>query len=162
MAGPQGRTRAKDMRLPGPVQVAAAASTGWVALTLPADVRRQIRTMDLATDTARWYLAGTLVPIRWALVLPAGAPQGTMQVLLRTDLALEAAAVVLMHAQRWVLEATFVRVRARPGVETQCQWSALAVARTTPVLPGLFSLVTLRANRLHAPSLLQAQACASY
>jgi hypothetical protein len=34
------------------------------------------------------------------------------------------------------------------GVETQRQWSDLAIARTTPVLFGLFSLVTLMADRL--------------
>jgi hypothetical protein len=34
-------------------------------------------------------------------------------------------------------------VRAQLGVETQRQWSDLAIARTTPVLLGLFSIVTL-------------------
>jgi hypothetical protein len=33
--------------------------------------------------------------------------------------------------------------RAHLGVETQRQWSDLAIARTTPTLFGLFSLVTL-------------------
>src|SRR5262244_3923119 len=34
------------------------------------------------------------------------------------------------------------------GIETQRQWSDLAIARTTPVLFGLFSLVTLWAYAL--------------
>ncbi len=34
------------------------------------------------------------------------------------------------------------------GVETQRQWSAKAIARTTPVLLGLFSLVVLLCVRL--------------
>ena|SRR5215210_4726965 len=38
--------------------------------------------------------------------------------------------------------------RAHLGVETQRQWSDLAIARTTPCLLGLFSLVTLLAAQL--------------
>ncbi len=35
------------------------------------------------------------------------------------------------------------------GVETQRQWSDKAIARTTPLLLGLFSWVTLAAHALH-------------
>jgi hypothetical protein len=38
---------------------------------------------------------------------------------------------------------TFAEVRRHLGVETQRQWSDKAIARTTPALLGLFSLVTL-------------------
>jgi hypothetical protein len=34
------------------------------------------------------------------------------------------------------------------GVETQRQWSALAIARTTPAWLGLYSLITVLAHRL--------------
>ena len=37
-------------------------------------------------------------------------------------------------------------MRRHLGVETQRQWSDLAIARTTPALLGLFSLVTLWAG----------------
>ena len=46
------------------------------------------------------------------------------------------------------MEVTFQEVRNHLGVETQRQWSDLAIARTTPVLLGLFSIVTLLAHRL--------------
>ncbi len=49
--------------------------------------------------------------------------------------------------RRWQLEVTFEEVRRHLGVETQRQWSELAIARTTPALLGLFSLVTLLAHR---------------
>ncbi|MCP5197265.1 MAG: hypothetical protein H6974_10840 [Gammaproteobacteria bacterium] len=49
------------------------------------------------------------------------------------------------------MEVTFEEVRAHLGVETQRQWSDKAIARTTPVLMGLFSLVTLMADRLQPP-----------
>jgi len=44
------------------------------------------------------------------------------------------------------MEVTFHAVRTHLGVETQRQWSPQAIARTTPVLLGLFSLVTLLAH----------------
>ena len=50
---------------------------------------------------------------------------------------------------RWQLEVTFHEVRTHLGVETQRQWSDLAIARTTPALLGLFSWTTLAAHALH-------------
>jgi hypothetical protein len=46
------------------------------------------------------------------------------------------------------MEVTFEEARAHVGIETQRQWNDLAIARTTPVLFGLFSLITLMADRL--------------
>jgi hypothetical protein len=43
---------------------------------------------------------------------------------------------------------TFHEVRAHLGVETQRQWSDLAILRTTPALLALFSLVTVFAHQL--------------
>ena len=51
---------------------------------------------------------------------------------------------------RWQVEVTFQEVRTHLGVETQRQWSDLAITRTTPVLLGLFSIVTLLAHCLVA------------
>jgi hypothetical protein len=47
---------------------------------------------------------------------------------------------------RWQVEVTCHEVRAHLGVGTQRHWSDRAIARTTPVLMGLFSLVTLLAH----------------
>jgi len=52
--------------------------------------------------------------------------------------------------RRWSIEVTFAEVRRHLGVETQRQWSDPAIARTTPALLGLFSLVTLWAHDLYA------------
>jgi hypothetical protein len=52
--------------------------------------------------------------------------------------------------RRWQMEVTFEEARAHLGVETQRQWSDLAIARTTPILLGLFSLVTILAHHLQA------------
>ena len=49
--------------------------------------------------------------------------------------------------QRWQLEVTCEEVRVHLGVETQRQWTDLAIARTAPALLGLFSPVTLMAHQ---------------
>ena len=54
--------------------------------------------------------------------------------------------VLRWFVRRWSVEVTFAEVRRHLGVETQRQWSDLAIARTTPALLGLFSLVTLWAG----------------
>jgi hypothetical protein len=64
--------------------------------------------------------------------------------------------------QRWSMEVTFEEARAHLGLETQRQWSDLAILRTTPVLLGLFSLVTLAALRCHGAGLLAPERTAWY
>ena len=49
--------------------------------------------------------------------------------------------------QRWQVEVTFEEVRSHLGVETQRQWSNLAILRTTPALLALFSIVVMLANQ---------------
>jgi hypothetical protein len=50
------------------------------------------------------------------------------------------------YVNRWQMEVTFQEARQHLGVESQRQWSDRAIARTTPVLLGLYSLVTLMAK----------------
>ena len=64
--------------------------------------------------------------------------------------------------QRWSVEVTFEEARAHLGLETQRQWSDLAIQRTTPVLLGLYSLVTLLAVEWHQAGLLEAERTAWY
>jgi len=47
---------------------------------------------------------------------------------------------------------TFEEARAHLGVETQRQWSDLAIERQTPCLLGLYSLVTLIGDVFHRRS----------
>ena len=44
--------------------------------------------------------------------------------------------IVEWFVMRWQVEVTFHEVRTHLGVETQRQWSDLAIARTTPGLAG--------------------------
>src|SRR6266496_2265610 len=50
---------------------------------------------------------------------------------------------------RWPIEVTFEESRVHLGVETQRQWSDLAIERSTPCLFGLYSLVVLLGLVLH-------------
>jgi len=56
--------------------------------------------------------------------------------------------ILTWFLRRWRMEVTFEEARAPLGIETQRQWRDLAIARTTPLLLGLFSVVTLMADRL--------------
>ena len=51
--------------------------------------------------------------------------------------------------KRWSLEVTFEEWRAHLGIETQRKWSDRAIERSTPLLFGLYSLVTLFGLALH-------------
>lgn len=57
---------------------------------------------------------------------------------------------------------TFHEARTSLGVETQRQWNDLAIARCTPALLGLFSLVTLAAHQWLVDGRLSAHPTAWY
>jgi hypothetical protein len=84
---------------------------------------------------------------------------GHPQALLCTDPTQEPLQIVRWFVQRWQLEVTFREVRDHLGVETQRQWSDKAIARTTPCLLGLFSVVLL-ASPLDRRTRLQVAASA--
>ncbi|WP_415789271.1 hypothetical protein [Deinococcus saxicola] len=71
-----------------------------------------------------------------------------MQGLLCTDPEISAHDIVNWFPMRWQVEVTFEESRAHLGVETGRGWSAPTLARTMPLLLGLFSIVTLLAQRL--------------
>lgn len=63
---------------------------------------------------------------------------------------------------RWNIEVTFEETRAHLGIETQRQWSDKAIARTTPLLMGLFSFITLVAFSMHQTKALVSMEAASW
>jgi hypothetical protein len=63
--------------------------------------------------------------------------------LFSTDQTQPAEEIVRDFMKRWSLEVTFEESRAHLEGETQRQWSDRAIERTTPLLFGLYSLVTL-------------------
>ena len=61
------------------------------------------------------------------------------------NLEIDALDLLKQYMLRWNGEVTFEETRAHLGEEIQRLWSDLAIARTSPVLFGLFSLITCAA-----------------
>src|SRR4051812_25904676 len=79
-----------------------------------------------------------------------------------TDPARNPVEIVQPYLKRWPLEVTFEESRAHLGMETQRQWSDLAIERSTPALLGLYSLVTLFGQALAPPGGVPVQHTAWY
>ena len=118
--------------------------------------------MEVASGTAIWYHTGKPpVSIRYVLVRD---PDGDFdpQALLATDLEADPRQIIEWFVLRWRLEVTFQEVRLHLGVETQRQWSDLAIARITPILFGLFSIVTLATHNLYQDEAFSPRSAAWY
>lgn len=111
-----------------------------------------LKTLDILTGTCLWHTDGFApLPIRWVLVRdPLGKFQPTA--FFSTTLAFSPQQILTCFILRWSLEVTFQECHAHLGLETQRQWSDLAIQRTTPALLALFSLITLMAFRLTSDS----------
>jgi hypothetical protein len=138
-----GRPRIKGKRLPTLATVATATTICWTPVTVAQWYGAGARTVEVASETAVWYHSGLPpVALRWVLIRdPEG--QFATQALLCTDSAVEPVQILAWFVQRWQLEVTFEEARRHLGIETQRQWSDLAIQRTTPALFGLFAVVTL-------------------
>jgi hypothetical protein len=146
--GQRGRPPLKGRVLPKLSAVLQNRRTSWNTVIVSQWYGDQQRSLQTATGTAVWYKSGIPpVPIRWVLVRdPLGEHEP--QAFLSTDLDASPATILQWFVFRWRVETTFQEVRAHLGVETQRQWSDLAILRTTPALLGLFSLITVWASGL--------------
>ena len=77
--------------------------------------------------------------------------------LMSTDVNLSTVKIIELYVDRWGLEVTFQEVREHLGVETQRQWSDQAIAKTTPILMALYSIVCLIGNSMHKEESLIAE-----
>jgi hypothetical protein len=161
-AGTIGRPRTKGARLPTLAAALSDAGTPWRRVTVPGWYGGRDRVVEIHSGTAVWRHAGMpVVPIRWVL-LRDPRRRFDPQALPCTDAAQDPVQIVRWFVRRWQLEVTSREVRDHLGVETQRQWSDKAIARTTPRLPGLFSIVTLLATRLGHDERLRVAATAWY
>jgi hypothetical protein len=150
-AGKRGRKPKKGPRCPhlrtlieAPEQGGQIVEVDWYG--------GETKRVRLWSETCLWYTPGEApVPIQWVLgVDPAGKLRPAA--FFSTDLSLAPATIVAWFVLRWGVEVTFEEGRRHLGIETQRQWSALAIARSTPMVFGLFSLVCVMAYRLVAVS----------
>src|SRR5690348_13396113 len=143
-----GRPRVVGTRLPALEQVLQDPETVWQTLSVDWYSEGE-RTVQICTGTALWDRYGfDPLPIRWVL---RRDPKGKRppKAIFSTDLTQTAQQIVSDFMKRWSLEVTFEEGRAHLGIETQRQWSDLASERSTPLLFGLYSLVTLFGQALH-------------
>lgn len=130
-----GRPPEKGARLPKLSAVLVAPKTAWELITVEW-YDGQTRALEMTTGTALWKRAGLKpLPIRWVLVRD---PSGELdpKAYFTTDPGQTAVEVVEAFVLRWTIEVTFEESRAHIGIETQRQWSDLAIERTTPCLFG--------------------------
>lgn len=157
--GQRGRTAKKGIRLKNFKQMLSLDGLPWKEMEV-IGYGGEKRMARVISDTCMWGADGTTpIPIRWALVVD---PTGKLDPLplMSTDPLMSPERMVELFVDRWSLEVTFEETREHLGVESQRQWSDRAIARSTPVLMGLYSCVCMMANRLRQVDLIKVSATA--
>jgi hypothetical protein len=156
--GPKPKKGPRQRRL---TEWASRSDTSWVEIEVEWYGGHR-KPMLVFSRTGLWHRRGQdPVAIRYVL---ARDPEGKQPdaAYFCTDERFLPQEILKYVVQRWSVEVTFEEARAHLGLETQRQWSDLAIARTTPVLLGLFSLVALAALRCHEAGLLSPERTAWY
>lgn len=160
-AGKRGRKPKKGVRLIPFKEMLTMEDLLWKDVEIVGYDGKKNRVKYL-TNTAMWGVDGFCpIAIRWVLIKD---PTGKMDPLplMSTDVNLTAVRIIELYVDRWGLEVTFHEVREHLGVETQKQWSDKAIARTTPILMALYTMVCLIGHRLNEESPLVSEKAAWY
>jgi hypothetical protein len=146
--GPLGRPRLNGPRRPTLEALLADADTPWSKLTVERWDGDACHEVDVVTDTVVWSHAGKPpVRLRWVLIRdPHQCCQP--QAWLSTNLDYTPEQILTWCIRRLSLEVTREEARAHLGMETLRQWPVRAMARTTPALLSLYSIMTLTAHQL--------------
>ena len=90
------------------------------------------------------------LPLKLRIVL-VKTPNGKneAETFFSTNLTNSPTQIIEWFVLRWNIEVTFEETRAHLGIETQRQWSDQAIARTTPLLMALLSILVLVAVKMH-------------
>lgn len=134
----------------------------WTRVLFSEWYGKRRKEMLITSGVAIWHKSNTvMVKVKWVLIKD---PDGELDPVLLacTDTELSAKKIVAFFVRRWRVEVTFAEVRRHLGVESQRQWSDLAIERSTPCLMALFSIVCLMANTLHQRCGIQPNATAWY
>lgn len=123
---------------------------------------KRSKEMLISSGVAIWHKSNKImVRLRWVLVKdPEQQLEPVLIACTDTDLCPEN--IVSFFVRRWRVEVTFAEVRRHLGVESQRQWSDLAIERSTPSLMALMSIVCLMANNLNQRFEIQPNATAWY
>ena len=145
--GKRGRKKTKGAKLFNFREMIGVTDLSWTDIIVDGYGQKR-KKLKYISNVSLWGVDGVPpVPIRWVLVVD---PDGELDPLplMSTDLTISPEKIITLYIQRWNLEVTFEEVREHMGVETQRQWSDKAIARTTPILMGLYTIVCLICNRL--------------
>ena len=120
------------------------------------------RTIECLSFICLWYHAGQ-PPLTLRIVL-VKTPNGknVAETFFSTDVKNSPLQIINWFVLRWNIEVTFEEVRAHLGVETQRQWSDKAIQRSTPLLMGLYSLLTLIAIKMNETKAILVQETTSW
>ena len=144
--GKRGRNQVKGLRIQLRELLADKNQT-WQMLTVKWYGDEQ-RTIECLTFECLWYHAGVL-PLKLRIVLvktPGGKNEA--ETFFSTDITNSPMQIIEWFVLRWNIEVTFAETRAHLGIETQRQWSDKAIARTTPMLMVLLSILVLVAVKM--------------
>jgi len=146
--GQMGRPRKKGIRLPTLQAVIDNPKTKWKPVIISNWYGEENREIEIASGKCVWYHVGKqAVPIRWVIIRDP-RQKFEAQAILCTNRKAAPQRIVEWFIKRWQVEVTFEETRRHLGIETNRQWSAKAIQRTTPCLMGLFSLVAMVAQEL--------------
>jgi len=143
-----GRPRLVGQRLPQLDQVLVDSLTAWHKAWVKwyGQGKQQI---EWCSGTALWYRGGQApLPIRWVLTRDLKGERDA-RAYFSTAQDQSGLSIIIDFMKRWCVEVTFEESRAHLGIETQRQWSDMAIERTTPCLFGLYSVVALLGRSLH-------------
>ena len=146
-----GRPSKRGQRLLTPKQMMQQPGLKWTE----AEVKwygGKKRRIAYASITCLWSVQGEEpLPIRLVLMKDLAGEYEPIALMGIDELfQLSAIEIVEWFVARQNQEVTHREVREHLGVETQRQWSDKAIARSTPALFGLYSLIVLIAEGLHA------------
>jgi hypothetical protein len=158
--GERGRNRVKGKRIQLK-ELLVDPSQVWQTLTVKWYGGEQ-RTIECLTFECLWYHAGEL-PLKLRIVL-VKTPNGKneAETFFSTNLTNSPTQIIEWFVLRWNIEVTFAETRAHLGIETQRQWSDQAIARTTPLLMALLSILVLVAVKMHETKKLVVQETTSW
>jgi len=158
----KGRPRLTGKRRATLEAVLADERTQWTTVIVDQWYGEGPREVEVATDTAVWYHTGKPpVAIRWILIRDPHE-RFKPQALLSTNLDYTPEQILPWFVRRWTMEVTFEEARAHLGMETQRQWNDRAIARTTPALLSLYSIMTLNAPLLIEKGMTSGRSTAWY
>jgi len=156
-----GRPAKKGKKLLTPKEIFKTTDIQWIKT----DVQWYggiLKTVEFVTLTCLWHVMGhDPVPIRLVLLRDPDGKYESIP-LMSTEVSLTAIEIIEAFVKRWNQEVTHREVREHLGVETQRQWSDLAIMRSTPTLFGLYTITMLIADALHVFNPLKAQETAWY